>query len=54
VLARVAALGNQHGDQDVSPYGGEGLFRLSASDGPLYRASFTNTSNEQRLEVRQQ
>ncbi|MBY0230740.1 MAG: hypothetical protein K2W96_15745 [Gemmataceae bacterium] len=46
VLARAAALCEEHAPGSVSPYGGEGRLRLGEA---IYRVSFTNTTGEQRL-----
>ncbi|MGL4552396.1 MAG: hypothetical protein ACRC33_14550 [Gemmataceae bacterium] len=49
-LARIDVLCEQHRAGSVSPYGGMG--KLSAGDPPtLFRVAFTNTPDEQSLEV---
>src|SRR5262249_56235813 len=51
ILARVAALCNEHAPNSVSPYGGEGEISVGTNPPTLFRVAFTNTPGEQRLEV---
>ena len=51
VLARVAALCNEHSPGSVSPYGGEGELSVGAGPSALFTAAFTNTPEDQRLEL---
>src|SRR5579859_6836435 len=50
VLARIAVLCNERNPNSVSPYGGQG--ELTAGENPpaAFRASFTNTPAELKLE----
>jgi len=50
ILARVAALCNEHVPNSVSPYGGHGQVLAGPNLGVLY-AGFVNTAAEQRLEL---
>lgn len=52
VLARVAALCNDRVPDSVSPYGGEGELTAGTGAAAIFRAVFTNTPGEQRLEIR--
>lgn len=52
ILARVAALCNEHNPNSVSPYGGQGVVVVSGTPSTALQVRFINTSNEQRLEVR--
>jgi hypothetical protein len=52
ILARMAALCNERAPNTVSPYGGEGELLGCTKPLTVFRVAFTNTSGEQRLEVR--
>jgi hypothetical protein len=52
ILARIAALCNEHSPNAVTPYGGEGLLPVKGPPPMVVRVAFVNTPNEQRLEVR--
>jgi len=58
VLARIAALCNEHHPHSVTPYRGEGEIVVPSPDSPscvppsTCHVSFTNTPSEQRLEMR--
>jgi hypothetical protein len=52
VLARMAALCNEWAPGSVSPYGGEGELLIGTDSPAVFRVAFTNTPDEQRLEVR--
>ena len=47
VIARVAALCNEHQPNSVSPYGGQGDF--SWAERGLFQTKFSNTPGEQKL-----
>ena len=51
ILARVAALCNERTPNSVSPYGGEGELSIGTNPPTVLRVAFTNTPDEQRLEV---
>lgn len=51
ILARVAALCNERSPNSVSPYGGEGELPAGSNSGTVFRATFVNTPDEQRLEL---
>jgi hypothetical protein len=51
VLARVAALCNERMPHAVSPYGGQGELTVGAHPDMVLRATFINTTSEQRLEL---
>jgi hypothetical protein len=51
VLARVAALCNERTPNSVSPYGGHGELEFGAGPPAVFRAAFTNSPGEQRLEL---
>lgn len=51
VLARVAALCNEGKPGSVSPYGGEGELPVEGDPAAVFRVSFVNTTEEQRLHV---
>jgi hypothetical protein len=51
ILARIAVLCNEKIPNSVSPYGGEGELLTAANPSVQFRASFTNTSAEQNLEL---
>lgn len=52
LLARMAALCNEESPGSVSPYGGEGQFRIGRDASSEFRVSFTNTADQIALEVR--
>lgn len=47
LLARIAALCNEHCLDSVSPYGGQGVFKASDETAMQYRAEFANTIEQQ-------
>lgn len=49
VLARLAALCNERNPSSVSPYSGEGLLSVGTNPAALFRISFANTQENQRL-----
>jgi len=51
-LARVAAMCNEYTPDSVSPYGGEGVLVTGGEPSAIFRVSFTNTPDSQRLEIR--
>ena len=51
VLARVAALCNEHSPGSVSPYGGEAELMVGADPPTAARVAFTNTSSSQRIRL---
>jgi hypothetical protein len=51
-LARVAVLCNERVPNSVSPYGGEGELLIGANPPTVFLVAFTNTPDEQWLEVR--
>ncbi len=51
VLARVAALCNERSPSSVSPYGGQGELLLRADPTTMFKVAFTNTTEEQQLEL---
>jgi hypothetical protein len=51
ILARVAALCNERHPHSVSPYGGETELSLCQNQGMVFRVSFVNTPEEQRLTI---
>ena len=51
ILARVAVLCNERNPNSVSPYGGEGELSAGSKPRTVFRATFVNTPDEQRLEV---
>jgi len=51
VLARLAALCNEHRPESVSPYGGEGELTIGTSPPMVCRVVFTNTPTEQRVQL---
>lgn len=53
ILARVAALCNERSPNSVSPYGGQTELSLGANPARVVRVTFTNTPDEQRLELSQ-
>ena len=52
ILARAAVLCNECTPNSVSPYGGEGELAIGANSPTIFRVVFTNTPDEQRLEIR--
>jgi hypothetical protein len=52
ILARLAALCNEHVPNSVSPYGGKGELALRTNPPTVFRVTFTNTPSEQRFEIR--
>lgn len=52
ILARIAALCNDHRPNAVTPYGGTALLVVKGTPPRIVRVSFVNTPNEQRLEVK--
>ena len=51
VLARIAALCNEHEPNSVSPYGGEGQIAVGANPARLLHVAFANTAAEQWLKL---
>lgn len=51
VLARVAAMCNEHRPDSVSPYGGTGEVRVETGVPVTFRVVFANTPEDQLLEV---
>ncbi len=51
ILARVAALCNQHVPGSVSPYGGRGEIHLGPGPQAVFSAHFVNTAGEQSLRL---
>lgn len=51
ILARVGMLCNQRRANSVSPYGGEGELAVDGDAPAVFRATFTNTTEEQKLEL---
>jgi hypothetical protein len=51
MLARLAALCNEHSPDSVSPYGGEGELPVGTNPRTLVRVAFTNTPGELGLEL---
>jgi hypothetical protein len=51
MLARVAALCNENGRNSVSPYGGQGELTVDDDPTTVIRVAFTNTPDEQKLEL---
>lgn len=52
ILARVAVLCNERTPGSVTPYGGEGELLVENGPPTVFRVAFTNTPDEQRVEVR--
>jgi hypothetical protein len=52
ILARIAALCNEHSPNAVTPYGGEGVLAVKGPAPTVVRVAFVNTPDELRLEVR--
>ena len=51
VLARIAALCNEHNAGSVSPYGGDGLLPVGGNPATAVRVTFVNTPAEQRVKL---
>jgi hypothetical protein len=51
ILARVAALCNERSPNSVSPYGGQGELLAGGDPAAIFRVTFANTPDEQRLEL---
>jgi hypothetical protein len=51
ILARVAVLCNERVPNSVSPYGGQGELSVGANPPTVFRVTFVNTPDEQRLEL---
>lgn len=51
ILARVATLCNERSPNSVSPYGGQGELLFGADPPAIFRVTFTNTTDEQKLEL---
>ena len=49
LLARIAALCNEHRPNSVSPYGGTGEFVVGTESPTQFQAAFINTRAEQKL-----
>jgi hypothetical protein len=49
LLARIAALCNDHRPKSVSPYGGSGELRVAGEPPAHFQATFTNTPAKQNL-----
>ncbi len=52
VLARVAALCNERIPNSVSPYCGQGELAVGAEPATVFRVTFANAPDDQRLELR--
>jgi len=52
ILARFASLCNERNPNAVSPYGGQCELSVGAPSPTRFRISFTNTTSEQKLELR--
>lgn len=51
VLARLATLCNEQRPDSCSPYGGQGEIRVGSNPPMVFRVAFTNTPDEQRLQL---
>jgi hypothetical protein len=51
ILARVAALCSERSPDTISPYGGQGELTVGLDPATVFRVAFTNTLDEQRLEL---
>jgi hypothetical protein len=51
ILARLAALCNQHNSGSVSPFGGEGELSLGVEPATVCRVAFTNSQAAQRVGI---
>jgi hypothetical protein len=51
VLARVAAMCNERSPASVTPYGGSGELVWGAGKPVVFKATFVNTSERQKLEL---
>ncbi|MCI0740035.1 MAG: hypothetical protein L0Y72_13400 [Gemmataceae bacterium] len=49
IIARVAALCNEHTPNSVSPYGGQGMLSVGPNPAQVFRVVFVNTPAEQKL-----
>jgi hypothetical protein len=47
----MAILCNERNANSVSPYGGQGELMVDADPSAILRVTFTNTADEQKLEV---
>lgn len=52
ILARIAVLCNERNPNSVSPYGGQGELTVGADPATIFRVTFANTPDDQRLELR--
>ncbi len=52
ILARLAVLCNERIPDSVSPYGGVGELSVGPNPGTVFRVTFVNTPDEQRLELK--
>ena len=52
LLARISALCDDRSSEPVSPYGGEGRIAIPATPSGCYHVVFSNTKDEQRVEIR--
>jgi hypothetical protein len=52
ILARIAALCNEHSPNSVTPYGGEGLLTVNGYPGTVVQVAFVNTTEKQQLELK--
>lgn len=51
MLARVAALCNKRSPNSVSPYGGKSELMVGADPPAIFKVTFANTTEEQKLEL---
>ena len=51
ILARIAVLCNEQTPNSVSPYGGQGAFSVGAAPSAVCKVAFTNTPDQQKLEL---
>jgi hypothetical protein len=51
ILARIAALCNEQGENPVSPYGGQAKLCIGVDRPASYRVKFVNTNDEQILRI---
>ena len=52
ILARIAVLCNERTPNSVSPYGGQGEFLVGTAPPTVYKVAFTNTADEQQINLR--
>jgi hypothetical protein len=52
ILARIAALCNEHSPNSVTPYGGDGIVAVDGPPAMSMQVSFVNTADEQHLKLR--